>query len=406
VTRVALWTAVVALVACGDDESLPSMPCDVAELDCQEAVVDRVRSFGLNLEDVPIEVITRAEYGARVGAGAWARDDVEDAFRTDALWLLGFHRVRRDSAAEAEQAVRADAFAAFYDSGTRGISMILGDERDERVEVIVLAHELAHAWQDARYGIRALHRRVTDDDTAIAARAAIEGFADLIGVLMLLEIEGVATSDIDFPRWAEDVMAGLEARVGEREEPYLELRHAFQYGAGLAAAMRDFSRDLDPVAMAARLLDPPWSTTAEVAAAAEGGTHARRGLPMERSVDAELASALDLAHFNSWVLGAWDLALLVHGTAPVRAALRTTATCERAAVSVFLDAAWAPVVVLDARFARVDGAQVYAEWLQRVFGRPSWQEDPDEAGRRARLEVTGRRVTLMLADPEMLDRLR
>jgi len=98
--------------------------------------------------------------------------------------------------------------------------------------VATLAHEMIHAMQDAEFGLDALYdRAVPTFDGWLAERALIEGEATHYQALVLAQLSGRDTDDLDwfgfYTRWQSDELVQAETDEQPLDMAYLRFPYAF-----------------------------------------------------------------------------------------------------------------------------------------------------------------------------------
>ena len=134
---------------------------------------------GLNLfEDVPYRFESPRTAFDEVLDDWLSSDEVELAEKeAEVFQRLGLLPAGYDVVGVATAATR-DAVAGFYDPKRRSITVVTDADEPSSGELMVLAHEFAHALQDQHYGFEQL-RQGLDEDAAYALDALTEGDATL-----------------------------------------------------------------------------------------------------------------------------------------------------------------------------------------------------------------------------------
>jgi hypothetical protein len=229
------------LAGCGRIERLQA--CNIAESDCQESIyyaVMRLRGDGWDPFDglPPIHTITLEQYRkqliaedeARTPADPNAPPNFKDVAWSKALQLLGLV-TPTTSAGQASIDSRVSNVAAFYSSATRKVTVIdRGQDRNDRPDTTLLAHELVHAFQDNELS-GDIHGAATDG--SFTGRALIEGEAVLYEHLAGAEIDGIEPQQLDWKKYYGDWTDGLRARVPDNKSPFYAVSwFVYPFGAG------------------------------------------------------------------------------------------------------------------------------------------------------------------------------
>lgn len=229
-----------ALCGCGRTEQLEA--CNIATSDCQESIyyaVMRLRGDGWDPFDglPPIHTITLAQYKKQLIAEDAAQTPQDpnappkfDAWSTS-LQALGLVTPSK-SAGQASIDSRVNNVAAFYSSATRKVTVIdRGQNRNDRPDTTLLAHELVHAFQDNELS-GDIHGASTDG--SFTGRALIEGEAVLYEHLAGAEIDGVEPQQLDWKKYYGDWTKGLRKQVPDNKSPFYAVSwFVYPFGAGL-----------------------------------------------------------------------------------------------------------------------------------------------------------------------------
>ena len=160
-------------VGCGGGDYL--LTCDIGSENCQEAIFDSVSAFTEYTDDTPpVRTISVEQYESEL------RDDFAD-FMTDGsdaytrgLKLMKVIPQAMESSAEARIQFLVSWIGAYYRRSTKSITVIDRSYRNV-VGQELLAHEFAHAIQDAQFNLSTLPASTTDQ--SLAVRSVIEGDA-------------------------------------------------------------------------------------------------------------------------------------------------------------------------------------------------------------------------------------
>ena len=159
----------------------------------------------------------------------------------EALKLLGLIPAQ-ESLAKAFAAVEREQVLGFYDDSRKRLVVVRDRQASRPLLEITLAHELVHALEDQRFGLRT--RAAVSDDAALAETALAEGTATLVmaeyavryfGINDALALLGAADSDTGLPRYVEDALVFPYVRG-------LEFVEAFRHESGSWKALDNVIR--------------------------------------------------------------------------------------------------------------------------------------------------------------------
>jgi hypothetical protein len=139
----------------------------------------------------------------------------------ESLKLLGLLRPQ-DSLGQAVEAIEREQVLGFYDNRTKRLVVVRDRKASRPLLEITLAHELVHALEDQRFGLRV--NGGPNDDSAIARSALAEGTATVVMADYAIRYFGI-----------EDALALFGATSGgETKLPkYLEDTLLFPYEQGI-----------------------------------------------------------------------------------------------------------------------------------------------------------------------------
>jgi hypothetical protein len=208
----------------------PSRPASLTAAEVQRIArrVERIRELRFKRPVEPLfvgrEEAIRLQHEGTV-------DDVGSSRAADeeALKLLGLIPAG-ESLAKAFAAVEREQVLGFYDDSRKRLVVVRDRQASRPLLEITLAHELVHALEDQRFGLRT--RAAVNDDAALAETALAEGTATLVmaeyavryfGINDALALFGAADSDTGLPRYVEDSLVfpyvrGLEFVEAFRDE--------------------------------------------------------------------------------------------------------------------------------------------------------------------------------------------
>lgn len=214
---------------------------------------------------IDVKVVSRQEARAAL-LEVLRRDYPGDLLErlSEALATVGLVAAGTDLRAEA-QALYGENVSGFYDPHRRRLYLLA--DQPLAAQMLIVAHELAHAVQDEAVRLDAASRKVrASEDAQLAFSAGIEGQAQQVAALVLAGDGGEAEGEgLDMGSVLTDAAAaGAAMAGGQSSVPWLGLQLSFPYSAGgqLVAALR--SHD-DPAASSllrrlprstAQVLDP------------------------------------------------------------------------------------------------------------------------------------------------------
>ena len=286
------------LLAMGSSVALAQAPAQLVE----ELLPRVVKVMGLNApKHLKVKIISRAE------AEALLRRDVEndhDHLQRLGEALLAIGLLPPDTKLEAlAPDFNRQNVSGFYDLHTHTL-FLLADQTDEAQRPIV-AHELAHAVQDANVDLEvAMNARRDSQDATLAFTAVLEGQAQATAALVMdgwlraqhVAVEGMAglLSDTTAQSAAE---AARHAPV-----PFLGLQLSFPYVAGRELIASTATAN-NPIAR--ELLRSPPASTAQVMAPKKSAPPLEAALHLERLFPAATRSiSTTLGRANLELLGA------------------------------------------------------------------------------------------------------
>lgn len=229
-------------IACA--ESVP-LPCDVRSPCCRRALhrnVDDRLGYGTGSPRIRVRSATATQ--AALAAGRWSRDRLADRVEARVRFASGVEDALADDtdAAAADDRARVSGFYVF-DSRTIVIYVPDGEPTESELwrGMLTLVHELAHAWQDRRYGLRA---RVADalrgpSDDIEGLLVAVEGHAEVTQDLFLDQFADARWEDADWLAAAQDARDRLRTYIADLDQPARDGHNALRYTGGLALA-REF----------------------------------------------------------------------------------------------------------------------------------------------------------------------
>ncbi|HEY3493221.1 MAG TPA: hypothetical protein VGK73_00990 [Polyangiaceae bacterium] len=180
------WTSLLAFaVGCGgtdEPESSLEDGCDIKLADCQNeifaATAEMREQSGATMP--PVRTISVAEFRA------WLEEEVAGEGMESDPWnapltVLGLLPEGSTIATEQVEAAVAGV-AAYYQTETKAVTIIDRGPNDPIDDVFVLAHEFAHALQDASLDLEAFGETWEDSlDSSVAVSSLIEGEATVLG---------------------------------------------------------------------------------------------------------------------------------------------------------------------------------------------------------------------------------
>jgi hypothetical protein len=184
-----------------------------AEVERLARRVERIRHLQFERPVKPLFV--DREEAARLQERGTARDYPEGQRNADeeSLKLLGLMRPR-ESLGKAISAVGREQILGFYDPRTKRLVVVRDRHASRPLLEITLAHELTHALEDQRFGLR--QGGDPNDDAAIAESALAEGTATEVmleygkryftGGDALAVLQSTGDTDTKLPKYVEDTL--------------------------------------------------------------------------------------------------------------------------------------------------------------------------------------------------------
>jgi hypothetical protein len=183
--------------------------------------VERIRHLRFERPVKPL-FVGRAE-AIRLQRQETAREYPPSARAADeeSLKLLGLLRPK-DSLAQAVEAIEREQVLGFYDNRTKRLVVVRDRKVSRPLLEITLAHELVHALEDQRFGLRV--NGGPNDDSAIALSALAEGTATAVMAEYAVRYFGI-----------DDALALFGATSGDQTKlpKYLEDTLLFPYEQGI-----------------------------------------------------------------------------------------------------------------------------------------------------------------------------
>jgi hypothetical protein len=230
-----------------------------AQVDGMLASLSRITGWKVK-RAVPSEILTRAKFAQMVQEGvADAERDKETRAAELTLKMFGLVPWDYKLAQESADLIEEQA-AAFYDTKKKKL-FVLDSVPDGPEQRLVLAHELAHALADQRYGIQKYLEGAKDDDAFTARESVIEGQASWLSWAYMAEQAG---GRAEVPRQLLDELAEVGATgddypVLERTPLYIRESLTFPYSEGMRF-QDSLYRKLGSSAFDRLFSDPPLST--------------------------------------------------------------------------------------------------------------------------------------------------
>ncbi len=393
-------------------ESVP-LPCDVRSPCCRGALYYEVNEMlGYGAQTPWIRLRSAAAVQAAQAAGRWSRDRLADHVDAHVRFASGIEETRADDT-DAAAADSGAQFAGFYVPDSRTIVVYVPDGEPTESELwrgtLTLVHELAHLWQDSRFGLRARFadawRSRGGGDGVEGLLVAIEGHAELVEDLFLDRFAAEHWDDADWLAAAQEARDRLRDYIDDLEQPARDGYTALRYTGGLALA-RDlvvsapagdgFVRAPTGERVADALFDDAPIDSADALRDLYGG---RRGFPPGGlslpTGDPEDAAGLITAHRGR--LGAWQTALRLTPTVGFDRAVEIAIGLDLASEAVLLTGDGEAVFWFE---ARADGLRGLESTLD------AWGETlAERAGHVYRVVGDDERAKLVVApDDDLIDR--
>ena len=212
--------AVIALAAVLDRQepydppstAAPAAPASLTAAEVQRIArrVERIRDLRFARPVTPLFVSREEAIRMQQEAGL---EDSESSLSAnqDALALLGLMRPG-ESLAKAMAAVQREQVLGFYDDTRKRLVVVREPRASRALLEITLAHELVHALEDQRFGLRI---RTVNDDAALAETTLAEGTATAVMAdyaVQYLRVEdalgvlGAADTNTPLPQYVEDTL--------------------------------------------------------------------------------------------------------------------------------------------------------------------------------------------------------
>ncbi len=375
--------ALAALAACDPDAAPPceqpfarGETCDVALACCRERIATAVEALlgGRPIGELEYEVATLEAFRQDDAEARWARSELHDAAWSDALRWLGFVRAALPSVDDAVGEARR--FAGRYRSGQRRVQLVIPPRAEDRApapEMDTLAHELAHAWQDANVSLEAFYAGVEGADARAARAMVVEGHADFVQALFRADVEGLPLDRLDWTRWARDVRAHYFEGVDAAEVPWLTERMSAPYVFGLAVMANrfvDFGHDV--AALDFLFAEPPGSLAAAMGLATGTFPGDARPIPVWTPREETLAH-VGLLWLGERDLTAWDAALRVAAELGAAPAFDLAQASRGAGVRLFVTLAADPLALFASTWSLEAHARAFAD---TVAATPPLAGDP------------------------------
>ena len=387
----ALALAVVVASGCGgedeDDVACEAAfeTCDLSELDCLSNLADGIACMTGHDPGVPV-------------VQSWEPDEAVEFFtpeaptaeqmrlvqqQLDALAL--FRLVPEQYSAELATEAYAVSVPAFYDvmqgriivvdvepggtvedgdaGGAGGESTDAGVSAPDEQTFKTYVHELVHAARDQRTGLAALYGRAGSVDAWLAARAVVEGEAQLFAQLAWLDAAGEDPAEMDWEALLEDFRMSMVATFVSVDAPYSLADRYLPYPYGYAYVVEAWQQGGN-AAIEALYANPPISTRAITAGF--GAELSASGAPaLVASDEASPMLAQRFAPVAVLRLGAWlvDASIQRFREAPrVDLSWSVLQDLEGDILSLYHDADTdSPVAIWRLRFADAASAQAMEE---------------------------------------------
>jgi hypothetical protein len=197
-----------------DQRPPPAAPASLSAADVARIAsrVERIRQ--LRFEHPVRPLFVGREEGIRLEQAGNGRNHTPDTQAGDeeALKLLGLLRPQ-DSLGRSLTAIEREQVLGFYDDRRKRLVVVRDRTASRPLLEITLAHELTHALEDQRFGLRS---RGTNDDAALARSALAEGSATVVmaeyavryfGIADALALfDAAAAGDTKLPKYVEDAL--------------------------------------------------------------------------------------------------------------------------------------------------------------------------------------------------------
>ena len=209
-----------------------------------------------------LRIIDRDTYRAELVADAAAAIPTPEDLHFDAALRLLRLLATSSSVSDASIESRVMNTVAYYSSDTGSITVIdRGEAMSLLDDVGTLAHEMTHAIQDRRHGLRAFRTAVDGTDARFARDAVVEGDATFVGRYYRTAADGRTLTETEWRRYFAGWRDGLLADIAVAEDRWPLARRGLLYplGGNLAAsiALREGASALDTL-----FLDPPATALA------------------------------------------------------------------------------------------------------------------------------------------------
>jgi hypothetical protein len=212
--------AVIALALVLDRQEPGRAPAAPAPAPAASLTAAEVQQIARRVEQIrdlrfkrPVEpLFVGREQAVRMQQAATLEDaDSSLSANEDALALLGLMRPG-ESLEKAVEAVQREQVLGFYDDRSKRLVVVRDRQASPPLLEITLAHELTHALEDQRFGLRT---SAASDDAALAETTLAEGTATevmagyavkYLRVDDALALLGAADTDTKLPQYVEDTL--------------------------------------------------------------------------------------------------------------------------------------------------------------------------------------------------------
>lgn len=224
--------------AADDELACTHEVCEPADPSCLERAAEVVACrLGTSPVVPSFRITTTENLAAEVSFDAGELAFLTEVYRAEALVQLAPPDI--DPLAAAVE--RRRSIRGFYSIDDQEIVLVDDapkmEERDRRYEVLV--HELVHAAQDVQVDLRAFDRRFgTTRDRWLAARAVVEGEAELYETHAAIEVAGHALQAINREKYFDDWRDFSLEHLGEGPTATLDAAGVFPYPWGGGFALR------------------------------------------------------------------------------------------------------------------------------------------------------------------------
>jgi hypothetical protein len=311
-----LLALAAAPVACRDDGPCGVPRCDVRQTDCQQRIAEAAACLrGVDPIQVPIIVVDRDRY--REQAANQPLDPAEaERWRMVNLGLSLLGLSDENVALTTAVVGNTDYTGAFYSYSDRAITLIASPDvpMNGGYMVTTLIHEYIHALQHAAGRIGGPEEVDRSLDRSLASAALIEGEADLISDLAMLDLHRRDESDIPWTAVFDRARALAHRDARNDELPIERSRAYFAYPYGAAFIYQARSQGGYP-AVEAAFATPP-RTTREVMAGFGAAEPAGGPWSEDMGDDAEPVLPAGFVRAASDRLGAFALRLFLAGWGP------------------------------------------------------------------------------------------